>query len=112
MNGDTREVDTPGDVSRDWQRAARAFLVSEMQFAGVTTRELAQRLTHMGIEVTAGALATKLSRGTYQVGFWLACMDAIAVQRIDLERLRYIKDRVKLGEPDGKVAEPDAKTAV
>lgn len=53
---------------------------------GVGVDELAERLNAMGVEISPGGLANKISRGGFGSAFLLQCMEALEVNIVTLPR--------------------------
>jgi len=48
--------------------------------------QLAERLNKMGVEISAGGLANKISRGGFSSMFLIQCMDALDINLSPLPR--------------------------
>lgn len=68
----------------DWQDAASRLLKSEMALAGVTSRQLAARLTRLGLEETEASVKNKVYRGTFSLAFMLACLQALGRDKLEV----------------------------
>lgn len=64
-------------VNQEYEDRAKACIRKAMREHGVTVEELAQRLSCLGIEITRGALANKISRGGFSAAFLLQCLDVL-----------------------------------
>jgi hypothetical protein len=53
---------------------------------GISIEELAERLDKMGIQISAGGLANKISRGGFSSAFLLQCMEAMNINLATLPR--------------------------
>lgn len=53
------------------------FLKAEMKRAGVTYKEVAERLKGHGLEETEASITSKLARGTFAATFLLAVLAAL-----------------------------------
>lgn len=75
----------------DWADIAKNMLKAELKRRGMGYRELAERLTAMGVRTTSGEpesernLANKISRGGFTAAFFLQCMAAIGVTALRLD---------------------------
>jgi hypothetical protein len=47
--------------------------------------DLARKLNAIGVEESQNTIATKLSRGTFSFVFFLQCMAALGINKIDLD---------------------------
>ncbi|WP_414650156.1 DUF6471 domain-containing protein [Devosia sp.] len=59
---------------QQYQHEARRLLRKAMESSGVSCRDLARKLTGIGLPHTADGLATKISRGTFSAAFFLVCL--------------------------------------
>jgi hypothetical protein len=57
-----------------------------MSQKGIGPEELAAKLTEMGIQISAGGLANKISRGGFSSAFLLECMEAMGINLAPLPR--------------------------
>ena len=53
---------------------------------GIGVDELASRLNKMGVEISPGGIANKISRGGFGCAFLLQCMEALEVNLVALPR--------------------------
>lgn len=70
-----------------WAEHAKGLLKAELKRRNVSYRELAERLTAMGVPESERNLANKISRGGFTAAFLLQCMAAIGVQSLRLDDL-------------------------
>jgi Domain of unknown function (DUF6471) len=70
---------------KEYADRIRRFLKAELKRAGVSYKELAERLTKHGFEETEIGIASKLSRGTFAATFMLACLAALELDGVRLE---------------------------
>ena len=78
----------PKEVSDGaWERAAANTLRAALRRRGVTTAELAARMTNNGSAVSAGSVRNKLSRGTFTASFFLRALGALECGPGDIEHL-------------------------
>lgn len=71
-----------------WAGHAKALLKSELKRKSVSYRELAKRLTAMGIPESERNIANKISRGGFTAAFLLQCLRAaIGSQNVRLDDL-------------------------
>lgn len=72
-------------TDEEWQARARGLLKSELKKRGVGYRELAARLTAIGVPETDRNIANKLSRGGFSAVFLLQCLAAIGATSLRLD---------------------------
>jgi hypothetical protein len=66
---------------------AKRFLKAELKRAGITYRELAERLREHGLEETEASINSKIARGTFAATFFLAAVAAIGLDAVELADL-------------------------
>lgn len=72
-------------TDRDWTAETKNLLKSELKRKGVSYRELAEKLTALGIPETERNLANKIARGTFTASFLIQCLTAIGTTTLRLE---------------------------
>lgn len=72
---------------RDWVETAKSVLKAELKRRNVGYRELAEKLTAMGIPETERNIANKISRGGFTAAFFLQCLSAIGCTNLRLDDL-------------------------
>jgi hypothetical protein len=72
---------------RDYADRLRRHLKTELKRAGLSYRELAERLTKHGFQETETGIASKLARGTFSATFLLACLAVLELKGLRLEDL-------------------------
>jgi hypothetical protein len=70
---------------KEYADRIRRFIKAELKRAGVSYKELAERLAKHGFKETEIGIASKLSRGTFSATFLLACLAALELDGIRLE---------------------------
>ena len=70
---------------KDWAETAKALLKAELKRRNVGYRELAEKLTAMGLPETERNIANKISRGGFTAAFFLQCLKAIDCTVLRLE---------------------------
>ena len=70
-----------------WSDRAKQYLKAELKRRSVTHADLAVLMKKQGIKETKASIASKLSRGTFPAGFFLAALIAIGVEIVRLEDL-------------------------
>lgn len=68
-----------------WEDRARRFLKAELARAEIGYRELAERLTKLGMRETEASIANKISRGSFPATFLLASLKAIERDQLSLQ---------------------------
>ena len=71
----------------EWEQRVKGLLKAELKKRGLGYRELAQKLSDMGIPETERNIANKISRGGFTAVFFVQCLVAIGclVLRLELE---------------------------
>lgn len=67
--------------------SAKGLLKGELKRRNLGYRELAERLTAMGVPESERNLANKISRGSFTAAFLLQCMSAMGVDTLRLDHL-------------------------
>ena len=80
-----RGNDEAGMREDEWAEYAKGLLKAELKRRNVGYRELAERLTSMGIMESERNLANKISRGGFTAAFLLQVMAAIGVDTLRLD---------------------------
>jgi hypothetical protein len=75
----------PARVQKDWQAKVKRLLKAELSRAGVSYRELAERLRAIGVDENARNIANKIARGGFTAAFFFQCMEAIGCRTIHLD---------------------------
>jgi hypothetical protein len=75
------------DREREWGEKASRFLKAELKRAGISYKELADRLNRHGLQETETSITGKLARGTFAASFLLACLAALELGGVTLEEL-------------------------
>ncbi len=78
---------TMPNKEREWADKARQFIKAELKRRSVSYKDLADRLKRHGLEETESGIASKLSRGTFAVTFFLATLAALEMEGVRLEDL-------------------------
>lgn len=73
-----------GVVDKDWQERTKGILKAELKRKGLSYRDLAERLTAMGVPETEANIKNKISRGGFTAVFFLQCLRAIGVTTLHL----------------------------
>lgn len=68
----------------EWQKKAKDLLKGELKRRGVGYRDLAAKLTAMGVAETEQNIANKISRGGFSAVFLIQCMEAVGCKTLPL----------------------------
>ncbi len=71
--------------TKDWQDRVKGLLKAELKRRNLGYRELAEKLTAMGIPETAANIKNKISRGGFTAAFFVQCLVAIGCTSLRLE---------------------------
>jgi len=74
-------------MERDWQSLTKGLLKGELKRRNVSYRELADRLTAMGVPESERNLTNKISRGGFTATFLIQCFLAIGATTVRLDDL-------------------------
>ena len=69
----------------NWSREARRILKAEIALKDIGFKELSRALEAEGVHVDAKVFATKISRGTFSIAFFLQCMRALEIDTIRIK---------------------------
>ena len=75
------------DREREWGAKASRFLKAELKRTGIGHKELADRLNKNGLQESETSITGKLARGTFAASFFLACLDVMGLEGVQLEQL-------------------------
>lgn len=76
------EVNMP---DKDWQDRVKGLLKAELKRRNMGYRELAEKLTAIGIPETERNIANKIARGGFTAVFFVQCLVAIGCTSLRLE---------------------------
>ena len=68
----------------DWAGRVKGLLKAELKKRNITYRELAERLTALGVPEGEANIANKISRGGFTAVFFVQCLTVIGCQTIRL----------------------------
>src|SRR5580698_5952833 len=71
--------------SDEWAEMAKGHLKAELARADIGYRDLAAKLTEMGLPETEGSVQVKINRGTFPAWFLFAVMRAVGANTLRLE---------------------------
>lgn len=72
-------------VDKDWQERTKGILKAELKRKGLSYRDLAERLTAMGVPESETNIKNKISRGGFTAVFFIQCLQAIGVRELRLD---------------------------
>jgi hypothetical protein len=70
---------------QDWQDRVKGLLKAELKRRNIGYRELAEKLTAMGIPETESNIKNKISRGGFTAVFLVQCLKAVGATTLRLE---------------------------
>ncbi len=71
-------------MEANWPARVKGLLKAELKRKGVSYRDLAVKLTAMGIPETEANIANKISRGGFTAVFLVQCLVAIGAHTVRL----------------------------
>lgn len=71
-------------VDHEWQERTKNILKAELKRRGVSYRDLAEKLTAMGVPETEANIKNKISRGGFTAVFLVQCLEAIGAAELRL----------------------------
>lgn len=71
-------------VTREYETRAKNLLKSELKRKGLSYKDLAERLTAIGVHENERNLNNKISRGGFTAAFLIQAMDAIGCDMLQL----------------------------
>jgi hypothetical protein len=71
-------------VDAEWQERTKGLLKAELKRRSIGYRELAERLTAMGIPESERNIANKIARGGFTAVFFLQCLEAAGCRHLSL----------------------------
>jgi 3-mercaptopyruvate sulfurtransferase SseA len=69
----------------EWAEKVKGLLKSELKRRNISYRELAEKLSALGISETERNIANKISRGGFTAVFLIQCLEAIGSQSLRLD---------------------------
>lgn len=73
-------------INAEYEEKAKALLKYAMAQRSVDFEALAEHLASMGVSISPGGLANKISRGGFSAAFLLECMEALDINVATLPR--------------------------
>ena len=79
------KIDNGDDMTKvDWPGRVKGLLKAELKKKNVSYKDLAERLTAMGIPESEANIANKISRGGFTAVFFVQCLVAIGAHVVRL----------------------------
>ncbi len=79
------KIDIGDDMTEaDWPARVKGLLKAELKKKNVSYKDLAERLTAMGIPESEANIANKISRGGFTAVFFVQCLVAIGAHIVRL----------------------------
>ena len=69
----------------EWEQRVKGLLKAELKKRGLGYRELAEKLTEIGIPESERNIANKVSRGGFTAVFLIQCLAAIGAKELRLD---------------------------
>lgn len=69
---------------KEWSDRVKGLLKAELKRRNIGYRELAEKLTAIGIPETERNIANKISRGGFTAAFFIQCLTAIGADSVRL----------------------------
>ena len=71
-------------VTVEYETKAKNLLKGELKRKGITYAQLAEKLASVGVTENERNLNNKISRGGFTMAFFMQCMEAIEVEKVNL----------------------------
>ena len=72
-------------IQRAYEERAKSIIRKMMRDRDVDVEELSRRLGNLGIRISPGGIANKISRGGFSAAFFLQCTEALSGDAADAE---------------------------
>jgi len=102
----------PQTIGSGFEEDAKAILKAELKRNRLTYAELADRFTKTGDPITEPTLRNKISRGSFNAGFFLHCLALIGTEILHLHSLEWMfnqQHRLHTKSDERPVDNSDAK---
>jgi hypothetical protein len=70
---------------RDWTKHIKGILKAELKRRHVSYKDLADRLSTLGVHDSERNIANKIARGSFTAVFFVQCLEAIGCRVLHLE---------------------------
>jgi hypothetical protein len=71
-------------MGKEWQERVKSILKVELKRRNVSYKDLVDKLASIGVKETEPNIRTKISRGGFTAVFFVQCLLAIGVKRLEL----------------------------
>ena len=71
-------------TDKEWAEKVKGMLKAELKRRNISYKELAEKLSDMGIPDTEANIKNKISRGGFAAVFMVQCLTAIGCKTLDL----------------------------
>ena len=68
----------------EWQAEVKGMLKAEMKRRNMTYDQLSEALAEIGVKTDSHVLRNKVARGGFSAVFFVQCLKAMAVAKLDL----------------------------
>lgn len=68
------------EINLAFEDKAKDMVRDAMKAQGLTVYQLTERLALLGVEMSSGGVANKISRGGFSSAFLLQCMEALEIE--------------------------------
>jgi hypothetical protein len=72
-------------TNRDWQALVKRVIRAELARRRISYADLAERLAAIGVKDNERNISNKVNRGTFSAVFFLQCMEAIGVKKLQID---------------------------
>lgn len=72
-------------IDKDWQEKVKGMLKAELKRRNLSYKELAEKLSAIGVIDTESNIKNKISRGGFTAVFFVQCLKAIGAREIRLD---------------------------
>lgn len=69
-------------INAQFEDRAKKLLRDAIDAKGVTVEDLTKRLATIGVDMSKGGVANKISRGGFSAAFLLQCLDALELEAV------------------------------
>jgi Domain of unknown function (DUF6471) len=72
-------------VDKDWQEKVKGMLKAELKRRNLSYKDLAEKLSAIGVQETEANIKNKISRGGFTAVFLVQCLQAIGAKQLLLD---------------------------
>lgn len=73
------------NLADSWQEFARAMLKEAVARRELSFREFSELLMGQGVSIAPKTLSRRINRGAFDAGFFLMCLTALGVDKLEIE---------------------------